>query len=793
MAVYYTLGTVDPTAEQTGAYAGGGLQEPFIARQTGLYNSPGDNYVYDANGNVGKINIDGSIQFLPGWSSDGGDEVGNLSIFSNQKDGDGNSVLVVKVDPNSVNTTPATPAITNYFNQVQRQNVASQGGGFLDTVMSIATNPATIIAVAVAIVAPELAPAIGAELGLTGTAASAAGYGAIGAGTGAVTTAANGGDATQIAEAALKGGATGAAGAAIGSAANAAVGDAISATEAAAAGGAAKGAIGSALSGNNVLAGATSGALGSALGTEIGGDTGKILGTAAGSATGAALTGGNVENSALAGALTGGASALGSNLAPPSTTTPDTTPTPTPTPTSPPIQTPSVEPTAPTPPTVEQPTPIPVQTPVVEQPTPVEQPVTPPTVEQPTPVEQPVVPPTVEPVNPMAGGDVIEPPPTTPIINTNQPVEQLPTNDQQLIDLINQPTPTLPVEQPVNPMAGGDVIESPIDPNVIQTGNKTVTNPFEIPPEAVADPGSNVYKTPDGSEYTYQPTTEEPKSTVTVGSEPSDTDPTQQLIDLINQPPITFPTDNPVTSTPIDISTPSLSQPIEQPAPVEQPPVEQPAPVDTPITLPTIDAPSTEQPIVSPVNDVQQPPSVPDVLPPATDTPDVLPRSTLTPPIDQLINAPVSPDPTQQLIDLLYPQLTPPPIEPTDLQTPNFNLDTITVDGTKDPVQLIDQPPVEQAPVEEPPVEEPAVKEQPTKSKVQINTPSIVSGGSTNTGGDVTRSLSSLLGTPSTSILGQALQSSGPDPATNPTFSGDDKNKKNVWNTESLRTALGLT
>ena len=318
MAVYYTLGTVDPSAEQTGLYAGGANQQPYIARQTELYNSPGDNYVYDSNGSVGKINSNGSIQFLPGWSSDGGDEAGNVNIFSNQKDADGYNVLAVTVGAKNVELTPASPKIGNYFTQLQRETVASQGGGFLDTVMSIATNPATIIAVAVVIVAPELAPAIGAELGLTGTAAVAAGYGAIGAGTSAVTAAAQGANGTDIAKAALIGGAAGAAGGAITAEASGLVPE-LGKTGAAAVGGAAKGGIQAGLTGGSVGSSAAGGALGSALGTEIGGTTGNVLGGAAGSATGAQLAGGDPTKSAIYGGIQGAFSGLGKTMFNPQT------------------------------------------------------------------------------------------------------------------------------------------------------------------------------------------------------------------------------------------------------------------------------------------------------------------------------------------------------------------------------------------------------------------------------------------------------------------------------------------
>jgi hypothetical protein len=78
-----------------------------------------------------------------------------------------------------------------------------------------------------------------------------------------------------------------------------------------------------------------------------------------------------------------------------------------------------------------------------------------------------------------------------------------------------------------------------------------------------------------------------------------------------------------------------------------------------------------------------------------------------------------------------------------------------------------------------------------SSDKPQLITPSIVSSGS----GQSPQVLSSVLGAPSSSILGQALQSSNPDIATtgDPILEGDGKNKRNVWNTESLRTALGLS
>ena len=73
--------------------------------------------------------------------------------------------------------------------------------------------------------------------------------------------------------------------------------------------------------------------------------------------------------------------------------------------------------------------------------------------------------------------------------------------------------------------------------------------------------------------------------------------------------------------------------------------------------------------------------------------------------------------------------------------------------------------------------------------KPQLISPTIVP-----SAGGTPQVLSSVLGAPSSTILGQALQSSNPDPSTtgSPILDGDGKNVRNVWNTESLRTALGL-
>jgi len=102
------------------------------------------------------------------------------------------------------------------------------------------------IPVVVAILAPEAAPAIGASLGFTGTAAAVAGGAVVSAGTAA----AEGANATQIGQAAVSGG--------VGSGVGSAVGGGIAG---ATAGGAAAGGTQAAQTGQNVAQGAAKGAV----------------------------------------------------------------------------------------------------------------------------------------------------------------------------------------------------------------------------------------------------------------------------------------------------------------------------------------------------------------------------------------------------------------------------------------------------------------------------------------------------------------------------------------------------
>lgn len=112
---------------------------------------------------------------------------------------------------------------------------------------------APYVPVVVAVFAPELAPAIGASLGFSGTAATVAGGAVISAGTAA----AQGGNASQIGKAAVAGGVGAGVGAAVGGGAPT---DIVSGAETGAASGAASGATQAALSNQDIAKAATKGA-----------------------------------------------------------------------------------------------------------------------------------------------------------------------------------------------------------------------------------------------------------------------------------------------------------------------------------------------------------------------------------------------------------------------------------------------------------------------------------------------------------------------------------------------------
>jgi hypothetical protein len=707
MQVFATYGTVDPSADQTGAYAMGYAEVPFIIRQTGNIGLSGDNYVFDSNGSVGKINYDGSITFQPDMVMYP-DEVGHIVLYK------GDDIFATLFDSGFVANSNQQ---LNYINSEIRRYNAEQSSGLSDVfnkITDVVTNPTTWVAAATAIVAPELAPAIGADLGLTGTAAVAAGYGAIGAGTGAVTTAANGGDASQIAQAALVGGASGAAGGAIGAEAKGAVPD-LGTTGAAAVSGAAKGAITPALTGGSIGAGAAGGALGSALGTEIGGTAGNILGGAAGSATAAQLAGQNVGQSAILGGAQGATSTLGSGIAG-STTPPVDTTTPT--------QAATVPDTTATPDQTQAaatPTPVTTQT----------APTTPPA-DQNTAVVVTTDPSknialvmdtngqvnVVNTTGSIASGSTVAVDPTTNTasvtqpVNTYQPYAPIATADTVVSDVA--PSPNV-VKQPsveLGPIT--DVSTIPTEPTGIVVDSNSPTN--------FSDRFGNPVN-PDGTPYTPETTVTEPtpetpidvaptiipQDTSTVGTTPSRD---QQIINLINQP---------ATSTGIPQTGVSTS-----------------AGTDTTGTTPTT------TPTLPGYGDV----NVPTVSTPTTETP---PSS--------ISNVPVA-DAGQLIVSgnqTTIPNLTTP--------------DTTTAEDETDV----------------------ATTTPANATTTQTISPKIVP--ITTSSGSSPQVLSSVLGAPSSSILGQALQSSNPDPATtgSPIFQGDDKNRRNVWNTESLRTALGLT
>jgi hypothetical protein len=180
--------------------------------------------------------------------------------------------------------------------------------------------PVAIIAIA----APEAAPLIGAEMGLTGAAANAAGMAAIGASSSAILAAGNGASADQIATAALVGGASGAvAGAAAPLAGE--ISSVVGKDAASIIANAAAGATKSVISGSDPLAGAAGGAVGTGVveaanAGDVGSTLSKAVGGAAGGATSALVSGKDPLASAAASFLSNLASGAYSSLKSPTTT-----------------------------------------------------------------------------------------------------------------------------------------------------------------------------------------------------------------------------------------------------------------------------------------------------------------------------------------------------------------------------------------------------------------------------------------------------------------------------------------
>ena len=195
------------------------------------------------------------------------------------------------------------------------------GGGSVDVLQVVEI----VAIVAVAIVAPEIAPLIGTEMGLTGAAATAAGYATIGASESAIITAANGGNGDQIANAALIGGATGAIGGASAPLAGQ-LSESVGPEAASIIANAATGATKSVVSGGDPLAGAAGGAVGTGIveaanAGDVGTSLSKAVGGAAGGATVASLTGKDPTASAALSFLTNLASGVYDSTKTPTTTT----------------------------------------------------------------------------------------------------------------------------------------------------------------------------------------------------------------------------------------------------------------------------------------------------------------------------------------------------------------------------------------------------------------------------------------------------------------------------------------
>ena len=221
--------------------------------------------------------------------------------------------IVDYLQKNNVSTDDIRNLIQSGKDAGQKANdfaSSANANSVFGTIMSFI--PVAIIAIA----APEAAPAIGAEMGLSGAAANAAGMAAIGASSSAITAAGNGANADQVAKAAVVGGAAGAVGGAAAPLAGE-ISSAVGPQAASIISNAATGAAKSVISGSDPLAGAAAGAVGTAA---VQAGAPSAVGGAAGGATQAAIAGKDVGLSAAASFLTNLASGAYSSLKTPTTT-----------------------------------------------------------------------------------------------------------------------------------------------------------------------------------------------------------------------------------------------------------------------------------------------------------------------------------------------------------------------------------------------------------------------------------------------------------------------------------------
>jgi hypothetical protein len=281
----------------------------------------------------------------------------------------------------------------------------------------------------------------------------------------------------------------------------------------------------------------------------------------------------------------------------------------------------------------------------------------------------------------------------------------------------------------------------------------------------------------------------------------------QDILDLIAT---TTPATEPVTTTETAPVTTSVTTPITQPTtePVTQPvtqPVIEPIgdPLITPTTTPSV-VPTTT-PSITPSVDPNVTPSIEPIIEPSI-TPSVepttLPVGRVEPapdlqpqPQPKLEPSPVKPTTDKEIIDLIFPPITQPTTEPTTEPTtkPTTTKPTTTTATEDLPViPEIDDEEVIITDTEE--IEKPVKPVKPTKTtdKTVVSTsviPQRISPSTRN------RPLSTGLGidTNVAALLGTGLPSRPDVSSTSePYLLGKDDKRKDVWNTESLRGALGI-
>jgi hypothetical protein len=250
-------------------------------------------------------------------------------------------------------------------------------------------------------------------------------------------------------------------------------------------------------------------------------------------------------------------------------------------------------------------------------------------------------------------------------------------------------------------------------------------------------------------------------------TDPSTTPPTEPPLPppVSPEPPDLDPTELDPTKTPTDTDIIDLIFPKVDPTQ----PIKPVSPV-SPVTDPTKPVTDPTKPITTPVTDPTAP--IKPVTTPVTPDPTVEPITVTPPPV-----TPVTPDPTIPTAE---------PLEPITVNPPPDIIDEPVVDPVEEPI--ID--PIEE-PIDEPKKPKPKPKDTDNVNLTILDIPNRKNLPSTRRNTALASSLN--LNTNVGSLLGTGL-STRPDVSTtsDPYLLGTDDKRKNVWNTESLRGALGI-